>query len=146
MRTVALLLLAGLALAAPAAPAMAPKKDPSKADLKRMQGWWLCTSCRCGADSQECAGVTVVIAGERLTAAPAAETYGVTLDARRRPRWVNLKARGKSRPRHLIGVYSLVGDTLTLCLVERAAGSLRPRGLAGGRPGEYHFVFKRRKR
>jgi uncharacterized protein (TIGR03067 family) len=138
-----------LVLTVQAAPAPLPKPDPSKVDLKKMQGTWNGVYCR-----EHGAGVLdrftdyrFVIAGSRLTVLrPGMKTgpqYTLTLNARRKPTTVDMKPlKGKYLP-VVLGVYSLKGDTLTICYNEKGK---RPMGLSPRRSDDSIAIFRRARR
>jgi uncharacterized protein (TIGR03067 family) len=141
MRTAALFAAAALALAAHAAPAPLPRPDTSKEDLKRMQGTWELT-----AHVEEGRPITperlrAVVKGRRLTlfADARSEVYELTVNARARPKAIDFKLVGRAYL--VLAVYSLRGDTFTICMLDYDEG--RPGNLAANNRGEECLTFSR---
>jgi uncharacterized protein (TIGR03067 family) len=113
MRQLALLLTAtALALGARAAPALlrTPDPNPSREDLKRVQGKWE----QVGGDS------VLVVRRDRWTFwADKARRFHwhwrCSLDAGRRPKRLDLCGVGEEAGLRILAVYCLKGDALTLC-------------------------------
>jgi uncharacterized protein (TIGR03067 family) len=115
----AALLLVGLLAAAALAAAPAPfprarTPDPSKEDLRKIQGRWYC------------AFATVLIAGDQMTITRGnmhLDRFFIALDARESPKAISRTRPGFSRTLlggvtsgvTFRGVYRLEGDTLTIC-------------------------------
>jgi uncharacterized protein (TIGR03067 family) len=140
----ALLLAAGLSLGF--APAPLPKPDASKVELKKMQGDWVRVSVTAGGDPVVRHDATrVAIAGDRIIYLQGAESvveYLITLDAGKKPKVFDSQqvAPTASPGRVYPGVYTLEGDTLTVCFSD--PGRARPGDLSVV-PGRYLEVFKR---
>jgi uncharacterized protein (TIGR03067 family) len=145
----AVMLLAALYLGSAPAP---PPKPPSKVDLKKMQGTWICTyyavwdGCIRYANS----GEWVEIAGDRLTYADdeVRSEWVVTLDATKSRKAITLKgiggdARGKVRR----GIYRFEGNTLLMSFDYPACLALRDDvdRLELG-PGRFSIIWQRVKR
>jgi uncharacterized protein (TIGR03067 family) len=156
MRALPLLLLAGgLTLTADAAPAPPGKADPSKAELKTLQGEWVeVASSRGGVpDPQPVSSpARLVITGDRMAYGGKDDSlmdpreWVIRLDVCERPKVFDTRLKGKwTRPKVYHGVYSLDRVTLTICFVVTGREKDRPKGLTGNRPGQYRRVFKRRK-
>jgi hypothetical protein len=147
MRALALLLpVLSLAFA----PAPPPKVDPSKEDLEKLQGRWIGTGAYKGAVLEvygEFCDFAKLPAVSPLEIRLDGPTYwNVTLDARKRPRWLDLERLGT----RFLCVYDLEGDTLKLCHNRGAyggkrapSGARRPASLSG-RDGVL-MTFKRAK-
>src|SRR5262245_14698248 len=155
MCTVALLLLAGLALTAQAAPAPYLKKDTSQADLKKMQGAWhrvwvtiLGRRMRPDAPLAD----EAVIAGDRMTykvRGAVNSEWAITLDPRRRPKVFDVRELGSGSPTPPAvyrGVYALEGDTLVVCYILSADEALRPKSVSSSHRSHIIEVFKRCKK
>jgi uncharacterized protein (TIGR03067 family) len=132
------------------APAPFPRTDSTKADLKKLQGEWVRVSHTIGGTPLSPAGATLVIAGDRLEYGehPGKEGWEVELNARTTPKRLDRTwRRSQLLPSAgWIGVYSLQGDTLTICSVRNADDEDRPKDLEGKLPGHVVEVFKRQKR
>src|SRR5262245_9771693 len=124
MRTkLPLLCLAVLSLAAYAP--LPDVKDPTKEDMKKLQGDWALGSLEEGGKKIEPPGgksPAFVIKGNTLTIKEDGrdEVAEITLDARKKPREINIRPLrgpgGKGPPEKLIpGIYKLEGDTFTIC-------------------------------
>jgi uncharacterized protein (TIGR03067 family) len=157
MRRPTVLLLASLSLAF--TPAPFGKPDTSKADLAKMQGTWkLVSYVICGANKLPADHlpadhrVFVVFNGNRCNVAlgsPLAlsEKWTVTLDGRKQPKAIDLKGADRGiKGCEYRGVYTLDGDTLTICSTGSKRESDRPKLLSVKQPGQWLEVFKRAKR
>jgi uncharacterized protein (TIGR03067 family) len=110
MRTTVLALAATyLALAAHAAPAPLPRPDPTKEDLKKMQGTWVQVRPR--------GDIRVEITEARIqwwTRGGSLMTeWAIKLDATRKPKALDGAALGINM--RWRAIYRLEGDTLTIC-------------------------------
>jgi uncharacterized protein (TIGR03067 family) len=151
MRRCALLLaVASLAFA----PAPFPRQgagDPSKEDLKKMQGTW--TTLRrtySGSPLASPGELTVVFTGDRvkyLVNGVVRTEWIMTLDAKTKPKTLDRKkVSGSGAGQILHGVYHLDGDTLTTCYYQlRGVTDQRPTDLEGAKPGECLYVMRRQK-
>jgi uncharacterized protein (TIGR03067 family) len=124
--------LAAAALAAHGAPAPLPKPDPSKEDLKRMQGRWDIASAQHAASPpQPMPRWQVVVAGRRLKFVYRGRViteWDCTLDPGKRPKHLTMKGVGESARFTLRALYSVEGNSLTFCY--GIAGGKRPADLA----------------
>jgi uncharacterized protein (TIGR03067 family) len=146
-RSVLLLALAALSLAFAPAPLPRPKADPTKEDLKKMQGEWVLVSRAVGGRPQ--LGLSkVVIAGDRLTYhrpdGTVATRWSLSLEAKKAPRWVDSKREWPDSSYSARGIYDLKRDTLTICLVYDKTD--RPADFDGSKPSRWLLVLKRAKR
>jgi uncharacterized protein (TIGR03067 family) len=148
MRTFALLTATLLALSARGAPAPLPRPDPSKADLKRMQGTWDLVSERNGR--RVClppVGWQVVVAGKRVRFrehGKVSSEWECTLDARKRPKRLDLRKASPSGKVLLRAVYSLEGNTFTFCFDNTGGGP--PADMRRIGPTHILYVLERVKR
>jgi uncharacterized protein (TIGR03067 family) len=135
MRTLApALAAAALALVAHGAPAPLPKPDPGKADLMAMQGVWELTEKASGGRPLVRSRRRVAVKGNRLAVLQdgrLSEADDIAVDARAKPKALDLK--DAKRPRHILAVYSLRGDTLTICSTGEHRKA-RPRDVTGAAP------------
>jgi uncharacterized protein (TIGR03067 family) len=144
-----------LALTSQGAPAPLPRPDPSKDDLKRMQGEWLLRTSTVGGKSifrgRQAIPIRVVIAGNRMTrkVSRGGERWNrtewtITLDARQKPKALDMTPITRTTYAFRC-VYSLERDKLVVC--DNGPGAAeRPRDLAGNQPGRYREVYQRVKR
>jgi uncharacterized protein (TIGR03067 family) len=113
-----------------------PKKsDPSKDDLKKLQGEWVRTC-------------SIIIADSRMTdtlAGKCQNTWAITLDASKMPKLLDIERKGATPPVTFVGIYRLKGDTLTLCSRWSKAEKDRPTDFDGSKPGVWLEVFRRRR-
>jgi uncharacterized protein (TIGR03067 family) len=132
------------------APAPFPRVDRTKADLKKLQGEWVRVSHAVGGNPLSPQETTLVIAGDRLEYGehPGKEGWEIVLNAQTTPkRFDRTWRRSQNLPSACwIGVYSLQGDTLTICSVRNADDEDRPTNLDGKLPGQVLEVFTRLKR
>jgi uncharacterized protein (TIGR03067 family) len=142
MRTYALLLLAAVVSLgfAPAPLPNPPRPEPSKEDLKKMQGAWVrvVLSNQAGAGGAVARDTTarVVIANNRMSYSVSGKVMSewfITLDAKKAPKVFDNEAVGREGPYR--GIYRLEGDTLTICSRPGSTEKDRPTNLAGPRPG-----------
>jgi uncharacterized protein (TIGR03067 family) len=134
-------------LAAGFAPMPFPRPDPSKEDLKKLQGEWhrVRHTISGGLRSESTSGITILIAGDRMKYAvdgkPAYE-WVCTLDRKTRPmRFDRKRPPGAASAVIFWGIYRLEGDTLTLCWHDGE----RPIDFSETRAGAYTEVFERKK-
>lgn len=145
-----LLLIPAVLLALAFAPAPFPSRASdaraSAADLKAMQGEWVCAhESTNGNESGSRADYTLSVTGRTFVERVGGRTRTVStvsIDATKNPRhcdYANVDS-GYSP-----GIYRLEGDTLTLCWANRRPFDRRPTGFGGG-DGVCVMVFKRAKR
>jgi uncharacterized protein (TIGR03067 family) len=143
----ALLLTAGLSVAF--APAPLPRVDPRNAeDLKKLQGTWVLVSEREEGRPLRVANRRAVIDGTDLTYFVDGKRRGewhFTLDARARPKAIDLRRYPPADPLLTRAVYVLEGDTLTVC-INGLVPSKRPADVSGTGPLHCVEVWKRQKR
>jgi uncharacterized protein (TIGR03067 family) len=132
------------------APAPFPRIDKTKADLKKLQGEWVRVAHVLSGTPLSSAETILVIAGDRLEYGehPGKEGWEVVLNAGTTPkRFDRTWRRTQALPSACwIGVYSLQGDTLTICSVRNGDEEDRPKDLDGKLAGQVLEVFKRQKR
>ena len=147
--------LAALSLAF--APAPFPRPDPSKEDLKKLQGTWLKVySVPAGNGENE--GL-LVIAKQRMSytlpGMPTGE-YEFQVNAKKKPKLFDFKGTGGLvQGNEYRGIYELDGDTLKFCYVMTAIESERPGSFKAAGDGVVNpaadspvilSVYKRQKR
>jgi uncharacterized protein (TIGR03067 family) len=146
MRERLLFLVAGLSLGF--APAPFPKPDPTKEDLKDLQGAWvrvkLTIDGRPSSDGPN--GCPITIKGNHLQFPSPDDAWTITLDATRKPRTIVYKAASKALAGHVYrGVYRLEQDRLTLCVRHGGEEKDRPNDFDANKPGLWLQVFERKK-
>jgi uncharacterized protein (TIGR03067 family) len=119
MRTFTLALAcAALALTARAAPAPLPRPETRKTDWQKMAGTWEEAAGAGRRRGRGATGIRLVVAGDRLTfwnGARIASEWRCTLDPAKKPKHLDMKGLGKSARFHLLAIYALEGDTLSIC-------------------------------
>jgi uncharacterized protein (TIGR03067 family) len=135
------------------APAPLPKPDPTKADLKALQGGWVIVSRTFEGRPVAHVITRVEIRDDGCTYLDAAgtfrSTWALNLDARLSPRCFDQKfVDGVGFPANVgpfsaCGVYALEEDRLTMCYVQD--NKKRPTDLDGSKPGCWLDVLKREK-
>jgi uncharacterized protein (TIGR03067 family) len=150
MRKTYALLLASLALGFAPVPPYRPKAN--QAGLKAIQGEWVRARHTISGRAASPAAATLVIAGDRLSygqaPVPGQPSWQIKLDERRGPKvldreWV---VPGSMLGECWRGIYTVEGDTLTLCSVVGWSEAARPADFSGKETGHIVEVFKRRKR
>jgi uncharacterized protein (TIGR03067 family) len=111
-----------------------------------MQGTWALIRCtRSGESFAVKERVTWTITGNQLRyaglGALVSAEWAVTLDARKKPKAIDLKGVGRLKGMVQVGSYSVDGDTLKI-----SWGAERPTDLTGTRKGDLLQVFQRQKR
>jgi uncharacterized protein (TIGR03067 family) len=146
MRRLTLLLMASLSLAFAHAPFPKEERDPNKAELAKLQGRWLLVSNVVTLPEGRVLLTNVVgavsFAGNRMVQGDYPENWRgwhIGLNARTRPKQIDFIS---NRGLILWGVYSLDGDTLTICWAERRLSG-RPKDLTGKQVGQWVEVYKR---
>jgi uncharacterized protein (TIGR03067 family) len=134
------------------APAPMPKPYRAQDDLKQMKGrWWrACCAVRPVGDPAtvmaETGEIEIEIVGDRMTVTYCGEdrgTYQLRLNASKKPKIIDLQREKGDRVQP--GIYSLDGDTLTLC-IQTAPGFPRPTDITTVGEGHLREVFKRKNR
>jgi uncharacterized protein (TIGR03067 family) len=141
------LLLMAAVLSLAFAPAPFPRRDKATEDLTRLQGAWvLVYSVKNGVREYQVREAVWLIEGNRISTTLDGQkgaTFFIALDAKRTPRALDiLSSREKAEP--VPGRYSVVGDTLKVCLGEK--GGKRPADLSGDGTSSGVWVFQRKKR
>jgi uncharacterized protein (TIGR03067 family) len=135
------LLLAFALVAFGFAPAPFPKAerkddDPNVTDLARLQGTWEETAYIVGPQRTKGDGTRAVVAGSRMTFhsrnGNINSDWMITLDARARPKGMSCSPRKGTAGAAHESVYSLEGDTLTLCYPLGRDYNKRPAALTPG--------------
>ena len=107
------------------------RQKPEKTDLELLQGTWVTTSQPLSGVKQEPKTVTFTFAGRNLALTTDQQTnpWEVTLDSKTAPKSWDMKHR--TDPDVMKAVYSLEGDTLTVCHNYDLGGwSRRPKDLS----------------
>jgi uncharacterized protein (TIGR03067 family) len=125
------LLVVGASLSA-YAPAPLPKPDPSKADLKKLQGSWVVKHHEMAGKPRPLAKEQTrgVFAGDKLTfyrGTTKTTDYTIAVDAKAKPGTLDLKRTGATLTFSCI--YAFKGDTLEICY-----GPSNPKGGPAERP------------
>src|SRR5262245_56545089 len=141
MRTLLLLTCAALALAFAPAPLPKPERgrDPSEADLRRIQGTWKVLSYSVNGN-HGVAGNTMVVSGRRVTLRLGDSVLGVcalALDARS---GLFQQTPDGGVPEQ--NTYRLEGDELTVAWLHADRTKGRPQDVEPG-PGRTVFVYRR---
>jgi uncharacterized protein (TIGR03067 family) len=131
--------------------AAGPQGENPKTDKELIQGTWVIVSAKEGGrDTPEPRGTRIIITADLLTFQPKnaqseKDTLGLsyTLDPTQRPKAIDTSHELEpGKPFIDLGVYSLDGDTLKLCL--EAAGKPRPITLeSGAGESSVSYVLKR---
>jgi uncharacterized protein (TIGR03067 family) len=107
--------------------AQAQQQDPAKEELAKLQGTWQMLSVEAGG--KEMKGVkleTIAIKGNKFTGlGGASDSLTIRLDPTRKPKEIDL-IREKDE-RKWMGIYSLEGDDLKLCMALVAKGEEQKR-------------------
>ena len=143
-----------------AAPAAGPPKPGPRSDLEKMQGTWYRTRFVAGGEVQEepPGDGTIVIKGTHLQWPTPEDSWTMTLDPTRDPKWFayrgNISSAKDPLPSNTDiayrGIYRLEGDTLTICVFrggkEKQFEKYRPTKFEST-PGSgvYLQVFKRKR-
>jgi uncharacterized protein (TIGR03067 family) len=146
MRRSALLLVVVLSLAF--APAPLPRPKQAQGDAKQLQGTWLLTGEVYEGRPEPPRELQMIIAGNRLTFSVngvPADSYDITLDAKARPRAMDLKGRGPGERPLYLASYSVEGDVLAFSW-HKGGGTDRPADLSGNGPREWRSTYQRQKR
>jgi uncharacterized protein (TIGR03067 family) len=124
-----------------------PKPDrPS--DLEKMQGTWYRTDLTIAGEVQDekPGEVKIEIKGTRLQFPTPEDSWTITLDAKRDPKWFDY--RGNKPPNtdtiHR-GIYRLEGDTLTICTVRNGDEKDRPTKFESTGGAVWLQVYKRQR-
>ena len=131
------------------APAPFPKPNPTKQDLKKLQGTWIkVRSVPPGNGEGE--GV-LVITDQRMSyslAGTAMGEYTLTVDAKKKPKLFDFTGTdGIVAGNHYRGIYQLDGDILTFCYVMTTLERERPADFnAAGNGTVILSVYKRQRR
>lgn len=132
-------------------PAPPPRPKANQPDIRKLQGEWVRVRHTVGGKEVKPAAATLVIAGDRLSygGAPVAgqPAWTIQIDEKKTPKvfdreWV---APGSLLGECWRGVYSLQGDTLTVCSAVDWREDGRPQALIGKTPGHILEVFQRKK-
>ncbi len=133
-------------------------KDESKEDIRQLLGGWLATSVDVGKfddkpKPEDFHDFDMLVYGNTMIFGKEHQKSSFQLDPKKSPKAIDLTTRGKipllpglekndEKPQRLLGIYSLEGDRLTLCLQEVMSELGRPEEFKGG-PGRFLTVFKR---
>jgi uncharacterized protein (TIGR03067 family) len=135
-------LLAGFSLAF--APAPLPREDVSEKDLQGLQGTWSVVYTVTNGVTEACEpAARWVITGDCLVYTANGETFTrryIRLGPKERVRRLDLLS-SRIGIITLLGRYSLIGDTLTVCL---SRGATRPPDLFSADPMHVTCVLKRK--
>src|SRR5262249_16818397 len=145
--------LAAAVLSLGFAPAPLPRPNSTKEDMKKLQGGWvrvqLTIAGRPTSDGPN--GCPITITGDRLQFPSAADAWTITLDARKKPKWIDYTGATPSmKGTFFRGIYRIEGDTLTICVRQKATEKDRPTDFSPGKPSKGGFehwiqVYKRKK-
>lgn len=113
-------------------------------DLKRLAGRWVVVSAEeAGKEMEGLAGGKLIIDGDMLTLKAPNKTEAkarIRLDPAKKPKQIDLEM---SKDEILLGIYSLEGDTLRLC-IDPATMDKRPAEFATKKDNSHRLiVFKR---
>lgn len=145
MRRLLLLLVAASSLGF--APVPFPK--PAGSDQRRIQGTWVLVERRFSGVRQQTGTQRYIFSGTALTLVDNSGKYfwQFSLDPKATPKHLDMwyHPTPKAPPSRLSAVYSLNGDTLTICY-NSGNWNTRPKDLSGKARSDVHYVFNREKR
>jgi uncharacterized protein (TIGR03067 family) len=139
MRLLSLLTCAALTLAFAPAPLPRPQRHPT--DLERLQGTWEIRVHDQGGQRSNWAGWKIVVAGSRLRIAGEGRASHWTVSLAGRQKVLLVRGLAEDSPVEE-WLYSIEGDTLTICYRYGDGGKDRPEALAPS-PGRVFRVLRR---
>jgi uncharacterized protein (TIGR03067 family) len=136
-------LMVSLVTAAPA-PVYKPKKEPGKTDLEKMQGTWVRVSLAIDGRPGVHAPCTITIKGTTMAFGSPGDDWNLTLDPSKSPKHIHSsRLEKKASIADFWGIYSLEGDTLTICCREGSNEADRPLTFDKTQRGVWLQVLKR---
>jgi uncharacterized protein (TIGR03067 family) len=143
MRNMAFVPAVGLLLAADD-----PKQDDVKKEMAQFQGTWECVSVEVDGKKTPYKGFTVVLKGDQWTVCEGGRCAAkVTFELKptKKPKTIDLVDTDVEKKRVIRGIYSLEGDTLTVCYRESEKGDRPTEFATAPDSGLVLLVLKREK-
>ena len=128
----------------------APKKDPVKEELRKLEGTWECTGVEFNGRQytdllltrvlEEIGKPKLVFKGKKLSCTAASQTTTIDpkIDPKKKPKAIDLTNQLRRGSGTVKAIYVLEGDSLKTCFSRD--GRERPAKFNSG-PGSGHFVF-----
>jgi uncharacterized protein (TIGR03067 family) len=140
--------LVALCLGFTPASSAAPLAHGLSSDLEELQGTWYRTRLIIGGEVQKepPGDGKIVIKGSHLQFPTPEDSWTITLDPKRNPKWFDYRGDIKPNTDTIYrGIYRLQGDTLTICSVRNGDEKDRPTKFESTGEAVWLQVFKRKK-